>query len=155
MTLRIMTLSMMSLSITKAQHSRTVANGIVILSVINAECHLWWMSFMLNIIYAECHLCWMSFMLNVIYAEYHLCWVLLCWVSQKKPFMLSVVMPRFAMLSVTNKLLCWVSLFWVSWCWMSWRQRWGRRWGRRQGRRWHRRWRRRWLRRRSATVKKI
>ncbi len=52
------------------------------LSVIYAECHLYWVSFMLSINYAECHLCWVSFMLSAIYAECHLCWV---------SFMLSVI----------------------------------------------------------------
>ncbi len=52
------------------------------LSVIYAECHLCWVSFMLSVIYAESHLCWVSFMLSLIYAECHLCWV---------SFMLSVI----------------------------------------------------------------
>ncbi len=49
------------------------------LSVINAECHLFWVSFvlcvsfMLSGIYAECHLFWVSFVLSVIYAGFHLC----------------------------------------------------------------------------------
>jgi hypothetical protein len=51
------------------------------LTVIYAECHLCWVSFMLSVIYAECHLCWVSFMLGVIYAECRLCWVPLCWMS--------------------------------------------------------------------------
>jgi len=54
------------------------------LSVIYAECHLCWVSFMLSVIYAECHLCYASFMLSVTY----------------QPFMLSVIMPNVIMLSV-------------------------------------------------------
>ncbi len=77
------------------------------LSVIYAECHLCWVSFMLSVIYAECHLCCVSFMLSVIYAECYLCWVSfmlchLCWGVQISQF-------------------CWVSLGWMSLCWMSWR----------------------------------
>ncbi len=67
------------------------------LSVIYAECHLYWVSFMLSVIYAECHLCWVSFMLSAIYAECHLC-CHLCRVL----FMLSVT-NKPLMLSVTNK----------------------------------------------------
>jgi len=95
---------------------------IFVLSVIYAECHLWWVSFMLSVIilnvimlsvifvqsviYAECHLCLVSFMLsvimlNVIHSECHSCWVSLwwvslCWVS----FMLSVITLNVIMLSV-------------------------------------------------------
>ncbi len=78
-----------------------------ILSVIYAECHLCWVSFMVSVIYGECHLCRVSFMLSVIYAECHLCWVSfmlsviysechLCWVSfMLSVIILSVVVPVF------------------------------------------------------------
>ena len=38
------------------------------LSIIYAESHLCWESFMLSVIYAECGLCWVSIMLKVVYA---------------------------------------------------------------------------------------
>ncbi len=96
------------------------------LSVIFAECHLCWVSFMLSVIYAGCHLCWVSFMLSFLYAECHLCWVSfmlsviyaechLCWVS----FVLNVIYAKYHLCWVSQiRPLCWVSqirpLCWVS-----------------------------------------
>jgi hypothetical protein len=108
---------------------RSFMMNVVMLSVIYAECHLCWMSFMLNVIYAECHLCWMSFMLNVVmlsviyaecrYADCHLCWLSfmlnvvmlsviynecrLCCVANKL-FMLNVIVMSVVMLNVVAHL---------------------------------------------------
>jgi hypothetical protein len=55
---------------------------------------------MLSVIYAECHLCWVSFILKFIYTEGHLSWVLFLLSVKNKPFMLSVDMLSVAILSV-------------------------------------------------------
>jgi len=101
--------------------------NVVMLSLMYAEGHLCWVSFMLRFIFAECHLCkvslswkllcWVSCMLRVIYAECHLCRVSimlifiyaechLCWVSS----MLSVICWVSFMPSViyAECHLCWV-----------------------------------------------
>ncbi len=41
------------------------------LSVIYAECHLCWVSFVLSVIYGECYLCLVSFILSIIHAKCH------------------------------------------------------------------------------------
>jgi hypothetical protein len=47
-----------------------------------AQCHFFWVSFMLSGILTECHLCFVAFMLSVIYNYCHLCLI---------SFMLAVV----------------------------------------------------------------
>ncbi len=54
------------------------------LTVMCADCHVCWLSFMLTVIYADCHLCWLSFMLTVIFYAY-------CHFLCRLSFMLNVI----------------------------------------------------------------
>jgi hypothetical protein len=65
-TLSTMTITIMTFRVieNKMRHSAWW-QGIVMLSVTYAECHLCWVSLMLSVTYADCHLCWVSLMQRV------------------------------------------------------------------------------------------